>query len=66
MSTVVSSPSVTTAPVVQFVGEDIMIANATGTVGFYGKNPVVQPTSASVTDYASLKVALQALGIIGA
>lgn len=35
------------------------------TLGFYGATGVVQPTSASVTDYASLKVALQALGLIG-
>lgn len=43
-----------------------IIANkTTETLGFYGNAGVVQPTSASVTDYASLKVALQALGLIG-
>ena len=38
---------------------------ATQTIGFFGSTGVTQPTSASVTDYASLKVALQALGLIG-
>lgn len=43
-----------------------IVANATTeTLGFYGNAGVAQPTSASVTDYASLKVALQALGLIG-
>lgn len=39
---------------------------ATETVGFFGSTGTAQPTSASITDYASLKVALQALGLIGA
>jgi hypothetical protein len=36
-----------------------------GTVGFFGGAGAVQATSASVTDYASLKVALQDYGLIG-
>ena len=64
-STETSTPAVVTSPVVQFLGQDVQIASATGTVGAFGVTPVTQPTSASVTDYASLKVALQALGWIG-
>ena len=64
-SVVVGGVTTVTTPSTQFVGQDIQIASATGTVGFFGVTPVVQPTSASVTDYASLKVALQALGLIG-
>ena len=37
----------------------------TETLGFFGILGVTQPTSASVTDYASLKVALQNLGLVG-
>jgi hypothetical protein len=40
-------------------------SNATETVGFFGSAGVTQPTSASVVDYPSLKLALQALGLIG-
>lgn len=43
----------------------IVAASTSETLGFYGNTGVVQPTAASVTDYASLKVALQALGLIG-
>jgi hypothetical protein len=39
---------------------------ANALVGFYSATAVVQPLSAAVTDYASLKVALQSLGLIGA
>ena len=49
----------------QFLGPEVLISNATGKVGFFGAEPVVQPTSASVTDFDTLKAALQALGIIG-
>jgi hypothetical protein len=38
---------------------------AANKLGFFGTAGVVQPTSASVTDYASLKVALQNMGLIG-
>lgn len=65
-STTSSTPATVTSPVVQFLGQDVMIGSAVGTVGAFGVDPVAQPTSASVTDYASLKVALQALGWIGA
>ena len=40
-------------------------SKTTETLGFFGATGVVQPTAASVTDYASLKVALQNLGLIG-
>ncbi len=36
-----------------------------GTVGFFGGAGSAQATSAAVTDYASLKVALQDYGLIG-
>lgn len=65
-STTVAGVTTVSSPVVQFVGQNINVGSAAGTIGFFGVTPVVQPTSASVTDYASLKVALQALGLIGA
>jgi len=61
-----STPAVTTTSDTQFVGPQVQVGGSTGTVGFFGVAPVAQPTAASVTDYASLKVALQALGLIGA
>lgn len=61
-----STPAVTTTGTTQFIGPDVQIGeSAADVLGFYGKTPVVQPTSASVTDFATLKVALQALGLIG-
>lgn len=36
-----------------------------GTMGFFGHTGTSRPTSASVTDYASLKTALQNIGLIG-
>ena len=39
--------------------------NPTETLGFFGLPGVTQPTSASVTDYASMKLALQNLGLFG-
>ena len=50
----------------QFVGPDVQVASDDGKVGFFGKEPVVQIASAAVTDYATLKAALQAYGLIGA
>jgi hypothetical protein len=58
MSTVTSNPSVTTSPVVQFVGGDIKVADATGTVGFFGTTPVVQPTVAAAGSDAATTQAL--------
>lgn len=60
-----STPAVTLTPTVQFLGQNVLAASEDGTVGFFGVTSVAQPTAASVTDYASLKVALQALGLIG-
>ena len=62
---VTSTPAVTTSDTTQFVGSEVKVGSTDGKVGFFGKAPIAQPTSASVTDYASLKVALQNLGIIG-
>jgi hypothetical protein len=64
--TISSTPATTTSGVVQYTNKDIAVGDTGGTVGFFGTAPVAQPTAASVTDYASLKVALQALGLIGA
>lgn len=64
--TTTSTPAVNETATTQFVGGDVLVGDNAGKVGFFGKAPVVRPTSASVTDYASLKVALQALGLIGA
>jgi hypothetical protein len=61
-----STPAVQTTATTQFVGQDVKVGSAAGTVGFFGKTPIAQPTSASITDYATLKVALQNLGLIGA
>jgi hypothetical protein len=36
-----------------------------GTVGFFGATGSTRATSAAVTDYASLKVALQNYGLVG-
>ena len=60
-----STPSNVDVEQTQFVGPEVLVATADGKVGFFGTTPIVQPTSASVTDYASLKVALQNLGILG-
>ena len=68
-----STPAVTTTAVVQFLGQDVQIANADGTVGFYGVTPVVQPVAIAnaAVDAASaiaqlnlLLAALRNLGII--
>jgi hypothetical protein len=58
-------PAVTTGSNASFVGSDVIVGLEGAKVGFYGTEPVVQPTSASITDYATLKAALQALGLIG-
>lgn len=61
-----STPATTTTEIKQVLGNgDVQITDANGKVGFYGKAPAAQPTAASVTDFATLKVALQNLGIIG-
>ena len=64
-----SAPNTETAVVSTGTGGNqmgVQVGNSPAeTLGFFGSVGVVQPTSASVTDYASLKVALQALGLIG-
>jgi len=65
--TVTSTPATTTNDVVQILGNgDVKVGDASSKIGFYGKAPAAQPTAASITDYATLKVALQNLGLIGA
>jgi hypothetical protein len=61
-----STPSTVETSQVQFVGPEVLVANADGKVGFFGVTPVVQIASADVTDYATLKAALQSIGLIGA
>lgn len=41
-----STPAQTLSPTTQFVGEDIQVANAAGTVGFYGATPLTIQTIA--------------------
>lgn len=49
-----STPAVTLTPVVQFVGQDVLIGNADGTVAFYGETPVAQQAGiANATDAAT-------------
>ena len=64
-STITSGNTVVTSPVVQFVGPDVILGSSNGSVSFFGKTPVVQIPAASVTDFATLKVALQNIGLIG-
>lgn len=49
-----STPAVTTTDAVQFLGQDALIANADGTVGFFGVTPTAQTAViAAATDAAS-------------
>ena len=43
----------------------VTVGGAAGSVGFFGTTPTTQATSAAVTDFASLKTALQAYGLVG-
>lgn len=53
-STTVGGVTTVTAPVNQFVGQDIQVASASGTLGFFGGTPVVKTTSAgSVTGFVA-------------
>lgn len=63
----------TLSPVVQFVGQDVLVASADGTVGFYGATPIAQPAAIAnaAVDAASaiaqlnlLLAQLRLLGII--
>ncbi len=65
-----STPAVTLTAIQQFLGQDVLIANADGTVGFYGATPVVQGAAiADATDAASaitqLNLALAQLRALG-
>jgi hypothetical protein len=59
-STTVGGVTTVTAPVVQFLGQDVLAASAAGTVGFFGTTPVVQQT---VSDLATVIAALKAYGL---
>lgn len=50
---------------VTVAGTVTRVAAAAGTLAFFGVTGSAQATSAAVTDYASLKVALQNYGLIG-
>ena len=41
-----STPAVQTTVTNQFIGSDVRIASATGTLGFFGATPVAKTTSA--------------------
>ena len=66
---VISSPSVTTSDVVQYLGKgSVVVTDATGKIGFYGAEPVVKATVTGARDdgtaLASLLDALEALGLV--
>jgi hypothetical protein len=61
-----STPSTVTTTNVQFVGPDVMVAAATGNLGFFGTTPALQAAGSTITDFATLKAYLQTLGLIGA
>lgn len=71
-STVVSNPSTTSSPAVQFLGQDVQVGGADGTVGFFGATPVgVQTVTAAGSDAAttqalanSIRTALINLGLV--
>jgi hypothetical protein len=46
-------------------GTATTLGAATGAVGFFGATPTTQATSAAVTDFATLKAALQSYGLVG-
>lgn len=69
-STVTSGNTVVSSPVVQFLGQDVQVAGAAGTIGAFGATPVTQPAAiANATDAASaitqLNLALAALRSLG-
>jgi hypothetical protein len=64
MSTV-SGITTVTSTVVQFVGPNVQVGSATGTIGFYGKDPIAKQTGVAVTA-AGVHAALVALGLIAA
>jgi len=43
----------------------LTVGAAGGSLGFFGTSPAPQATAAEVTDFASLKTALQAYGLVG-
>ena len=63
-STVTSNPAVTTTPDTQFVGPDVTVGAATGSVSFYGATPVAKQSSSGVTTVAGLITLLQNLGLV--
>lgn len=72
---ITSTPATTTTAVTQFVGPDVQIANADGTVGFFGATPIAQPVAIAdaAVDAASaiaqlnlLLAQMRLLGIIAA
>jgi hypothetical protein len=46
-------------------GTALTVGTSAGSVGFFGTTPAAQATSAAVTDFASLKSALQSYGLVG-
>lgn len=65
MATVVDAGFTTvTTTVVQFIGGEVQIGGTGGKVGFFGKSPIGQLAGIGITDFATLKVGLQGLGLI--
>lgn len=63
-STVVGGVTTVSAPVIQFLGQDVLIASAVGTVGFYGATPIAKQSSTGVTTVAGVITLLQNLGLV--
>lgn len=72
MTTETNTPEVTPNPNTQYIGEDVCIATADGSVGFYNTAPVAQQTvGPAATDLDSalvlineMRAALIALGLV--
>lgn len=64
-STTSSGITTVTTTVVQFVGPNVTVADATGSLGFYGTAPIAKQTGVAVTA-AGVHAALVALGLIAA
>lgn len=63
-STVTAGFTKVATTTVQFIGGEVQIGGLGGKIGFFGATPLGQIAGISVTDFATLKTALQGLGLI--
>jgi hypothetical protein len=62
--TTTSTPAVTTTAIVQFIGPDVQIGTAAGTVGFLGKTPTTAAAlPAAATDLTSAEALVNAIAV---